>query len=92
MRDMDSLGLRVRNGQLEVLDQQSLPNKEVWVNCSSPDDMVECIYHLKVRGAPLIGVAAALSLTQFAEKGATESGYREAATKLRDSSQSNDGS
>lgn len=82
---MHSLGLRIQSGLLQVLDQQKLPNEEVWVTCQNPDDMVECIRHLKVRGAPLIGVSAALSLAQFAEMGADEKDFMRAAAQLRDS-------
>lgn len=85
MKEMISLGLRYEQQQLLVLDQQRLPNDEIWITCRTPGDMVECIRHLKVRGAPLLGVAAALSLAQLAETGASEQEYLRAAALLRDS-------
>jgi methylthioribose-1-phosphate isomerase len=45
---------------------------------------VTCIRDLKVRGAPLIGIAAALSLAQLAEQGATVPEIVEAASRLRE--------
>jgi methylthioribose-1-phosphate isomerase len=45
--------------------------------------MVGHIQHLRVRGAPLIGVAAAMTLAVFAERGARASAVRSAALRLR---------
>jgi len=65
MKSINSLGLKVESGKLYILDQQLLPQEETWIHCQSPDHMVKIIESLKVRGAPLIGVAAALSLAEF---------------------------
>ncbi len=63
---LDSLGLRFKTridaAVLEVLDQRLLPDREEWVTVESAAKMVELIKALAVRGAPLIGVAAALAL------------------------------
>lgn len=64
--NLNSLGLTYRSGELRILDQRLLPDKEEWVLVRDPDHMVELIRGLAVRGAPLIGVAAALSLGNFA--------------------------
>jgi methylthioribose-1-phosphate isomerase len=66
--ELSSRALRLKNGKLEILDQQLLPFEEKWITVTSPEHMVEIIKALKVRGAPLIGVAAALSLAVWAEK------------------------
>lgn len=66
IKDLTSLGLKVRNGSVSILDQELLPHQEVWIDVSSPEMMANCIKRLKVRGAPLIGVAAGLSLAQYA--------------------------
>lgn len=42
-----------------ILDQTELPNREVYVRLTTPEALWEAIYHLKVRGAPAIGVAVA---------------------------------
>jgi methylthioribose-1-phosphate isomerase len=54
--------LRFENGVLEILDQSRLPSEEVWLRCTSPDEVAEAIARLAVRGAPAIGVAAAYGL------------------------------
>ena len=85
MKPMSSTALRYDGNLLWVLDQRRLPLKELWVTCSSIDHMVLMIQQLSVRGAPLIGVAAALALGQFAQTGASADELRVAAIKLRNS-------
>ncbi len=85
MKNLTSMALRFENGRLLILDQTKLPAEEKWVSCENPAHMIQLIKCLSVRGAPLIGVAAALSLAQFAENGASESDIREAALALRES-------
>jgi methylthioribose-1-phosphate isomerase len=63
---LESMGLVLKNQQLYVLDQRLLPDQEEWVAVRNPDHMVELIKGLAVRGAPLIGVAAALALGLYA--------------------------
>lgn len=60
MRGRDSLALRVVDGQLSLLDQSALPHVECWRPMTTTDAMIEAIRALRVRGAPLIGIAAAL--------------------------------
>lgn len=47
---------------LEVLDQRRLPDDEIWIQVRSAEHMAELIRSLAIRGAPLIGVAAALAV------------------------------
>src|SRR5476651_1221977 len=68
---LDSLALRYENHKLWVLDQQRLPQETHWIECITIDDLCVCIKALKVRGAPLIGIAAVLSLAQYVAQGAT---------------------
>lgn len=42
-----------------ILDQTLLPAQKVYQTLKTPEDVWEAIYHLKVRGAPAIGIAAA---------------------------------
>lgn len=58
----ESLGLRYDADGVWILDQTLLPFEEKWILSQSPLDMVGLIQRLAVRGAPLIGVAAALAL------------------------------
>lgn len=78
-----SLSLKIDDGALLILDQQMLPDEEVWIGVESPDHMVEIIKNLKVRGAPLIGVAAVLSLAFWTQVGSSLEAYKTEAEKLR---------
>ncbi|MBC7370806.1 MAG: S-methyl-5-thioribose-1-phosphate isomerase [Bdellovibrionaceae bacterium] len=49
-------------GKLKILNQQLLPHEEVWIDIQNVPQMIEAIQSLKVRGAPLIGVAASFAL------------------------------
>jgi methylthioribose-1-phosphate isomerase len=81
---MTSLALRHDGHKLWILDQTLLPDQEVWLEGGDPHVMVQHIKRLAVRGAPLIGVAAALSLAALAETGAPPAHLREAAARLRE--------
>lgn len=63
---LDSTGLRFKTRVddviLEILDQRYLPEEEKWVAVDDSAFMCHLIKTLAVRGAPLIGVAAALAL------------------------------
>lgn len=84
MRNLSSLGLKVEDKRLFALDQTLLPSEEKWIECRHPDEMAALIRRLAVRGAPLIGVAAALSLGNFLEHGASDAAFRAAALRLRE--------
>ena len=49
-----------------IVDQTKLPNEVVWVEMKNSDDVASAIKEMKLRGAPLIGVAAAYGLALFA--------------------------
>lgn len=83
MNPFESLGLRHDGRTLWVLDQTQLPDAEVWVDGSDPVVMVGLIKRLAVRGAPLIGVAAAASLATLAHRGASATEYATACAALR---------
>lgn len=83
---MNSLALRYDKQQLWILDQQLLPQKEQWIAVESPKHMVDVIKALKVRGAPLIGVAAATSLADWTQKFSPSlEEYKATALMLRES-------
>jgi methylthioribose-1-phosphate isomerase len=48
--------------RLRILDQTKLPAAEKYLEIDNYQDVVEAIKHLRVRGAPLIGVAAAYGM------------------------------
>ena len=51
--------LRWNGQQLDLLDQRLLPEEIVYLPLETPIEVWEAIRHLKVRGAPAIGIAAA---------------------------------
>lgn len=83
--NLKSLAIQYSQGELLVLDQQKLPGAEEWIDVETPEQMVEVITSLKVRGAPLIGIAAIVSLAQLAERGESEDTIVKAAALLRSS-------
>jgi len=83
MNPFESLGLKHDGRTLWVLDQTQLPDTEVWLNGSQPEAMVALIQRLAVRGAPLIGVAAATCLATFVDRGASATEYAAACANLR---------
>jgi methylthioribose-1-phosphate isomerase len=82
---LSGLAIQYDSGALRVLNQQKLPGEEEWIDVQTPEQMVEIITSLKVRGAPLIGIAAILSLAQLAERGASNPEIEQAAYLLRKS-------
>lgn len=57
MQDLLSTALRYEKNSLYILDQTLLPHKMQWLECCDVDTMTEIIQSLRVRGAPLIGIA-----------------------------------
>lgn len=78
-----ALALRVDEGRLDVLDQRLLPDVEQWIDVREVSAMVDAIKGLAVRGAPLLGVAAACSLAFRAAAGDSAERLVEAAHALR---------
>ena len=62
-----------KEGTVTLIDQTKLPNETVWVKIADYKTMASAIKEMKLRGAPLIGVAAAygLALTAFHSKAET---------------------
>jgi methylthioribose-1-phosphate isomerase len=50
------------NGTVRLIDQRRLPGEEVFIDCRDYQEVAEAIRTLVVRGAPAIGVTAALGL------------------------------
>src|SRR3954462_11752889 len=51
--------LRWARERLPILDQTRLPFEEAWLSLTGAEDTADAIRRLAVRGAPLIGIAAA---------------------------------
>lgn len=52
--------LEYTNGVVRILDQTLLPGEETYVECHDYKSVVSAIRNMQVRGAPAIGVAAAM--------------------------------
>jgi methylthioribose-1-phosphate isomerase len=50
------------SGAVRVLDQRALPEAQIERDLESAEAVADAIRHLEVRGAPLIGIAAAMGL------------------------------
>lgn len=75
--------LRVLRGRgIEILDQTLLPHREVRRELRDLDAVCEAIRELRVRGAPLLGLAGACGLAIAAESDASTPGLRTAAETL----------
>ncbi|WP_110931140.1 S-methyl-5-thioribose-1-phosphate isomerase [Paenibacillus bouchesdurhonensis] len=55
---IQSVTLDDTNDTLIILDQTLLPNEKVFLELQEMKDIWDAIYHLRVRGAPAIGIAA----------------------------------
>jgi methylthioribose-1-phosphate isomerase len=64
MRPFTQFSIRLQDDKLQILDQIMLPDQEIWLTSSDYKDMITFIKRLSVRGAPMIGVAAAMALAQ----------------------------
>ncbi len=60
MKDLKSLSLEVRDNKLFLLDQTKLPYEEIWFQVYNLSDFATAVKELKIRGAPLIGLASAI--------------------------------
>lgn len=53
---------------IEIIDQTLLPQQEVYITLKDPNDLFEAIKKLRIRGAPAIGVAAAMGIALGAKQ------------------------
>lgn len=58
----ETVGWSENGRALRLLDQRRLPTEELYIDVASVDELIEAIRTLAVRGAPAIGVAAAMGL------------------------------
>ncbi len=57
------------SGTVRLIDQTRLPTEEVYVECQTIEEVAEAIRTMRVRGAPAIGVTAAMGLAQATNLG-----------------------
>jgi methylthioribose-1-phosphate isomerase len=67
---------------VRILDQTLLPEQEHYLELHTVEQVAEAIRMLRVRGAPLIGIAAAMGVTLETRTGNTLDGVRAAAATL----------
>ena len=82
---LNGFSISYDNQRLLVLNQQKLPQQEEWIDVQSVQQMHEIISSLKVRGAPMIGIAAICALAQMADRNAPKEAIAVAAHYLRSS-------
>jgi methylthioribose-1-phosphate isomerase len=51
-----------KDGRVVMIDQRFLPDREVYVECRDHEQVAEAVESMIIRGAPAIGVAAAMGL------------------------------
>lgn len=68
LKDLITVCADFEDRALVILDQTQLPEKEAYLRLYTPEEIWEAIYHLKVRGAPAIGVAAAYGMAVCAQQ------------------------
>jgi methylthioribose-1-phosphate isomerase len=82
--ERDAAPLSWDGARLRILDQTLLPFEERVLELRGAADTAEAIRRLSVRGAPLIGVAAAYGLAMEVAERATPEGLEEGSGLLRD--------
>jgi methylthioribose-1-phosphate isomerase len=59
------------DGSVKMIDQTALPGRLAYVTCTRPEGVAEAIRRMVVRGAPAIGVAAAMGVALTAARSTT---------------------
>lgn len=68
--------------EIVMVDQRKLPGREVYVRCKTGQDVAKAITTMVIRGAPAIGVAAAMGLALGAQR-STATGTRQFVTEFQ---------
>jgi methylthioribose-1-phosphate isomerase len=88
MQPIQSVAWSADGSAVRILDQRCLPSREVYRDMRTVDEVCSAITTLSVRGAPAIGVAAAMALSLAVPDDATDfasarESLRAAAERLR---------
>ncbi|MCD6310111.1 MAG: S-methyl-5-thioribose-1-phosphate isomerase [Candidatus Eremiobacteraeota bacterium] len=62
-----------KDGHVVIIDQRKLPHEEVLIEIDNLDDLCDSIKTLAVRGAPALGIAAAMGMALAAQNSRAES-------------------
>jgi methylthioribose-1-phosphate isomerase len=71
-----------KDDAIVMVDQRKLPSAEVYVQCKSANDVAKAIKTMVIRGAPAIGVAAAMGIALGMER-SKATGTRQFATEFQ---------
>ncbi|MGB9806333.1 MAG: S-methyl-5-thioribose-1-phosphate isomerase [Thermoproteota archaeon] len=58
----------LKNGKIYTIDQSKLPEEEKWIELKDYKEVAEAVKSMKIRGAPIIGVACAFAIAIEANK------------------------
>ena len=72
-----------KDGAVRMIDQTRLPAEEIYVDLKTPEEVASSIRTMKVRGAPAIGIAAAMGVA-LAAWGAGRESLQELDRKIRE--------
>jgi methylthioribose-1-phosphate isomerase len=79
--------LEWKGDKLVLIDQRLLPQKEVYLECQSGEEVAQAIEKMVIRGAPAIGVAAAygviLEVKQSPDKATLQQNFARIVQRLR---------
>jgi methylthioribose-1-phosphate isomerase len=64
--------IKWENNLVYIIDQRKLPQKKEWLVCRSLQEVITAIREMAIRGAPAIGVAAAMGLALGCQSITTE--------------------
>ena len=64
-----------------MIDQRKLPGKEIYVRCKTSNEVAKAIKTMVIRGAPAIGVSAAMGLALGVKK-STATGTKQLSTEF----------
>ena len=78
MRSDSWFSIKFHDGRLLFLDQTKLPSSEEYIHTDNPERVAEAIKRLEIRGAPLIGIAAAYALALSVKRGFSEQVFHSA--------------
>src|SRR5215831_9578215 len=69
-------------GEVVMIDQRKLPGKEIYIHCKTANEVARAIKTMVIRGAPAIGVAAAMGIA-LGMRRSKASGTKQFATEFQ---------
>ena len=72
-----------KNNRVLMIDQRKLPREEVYIECATFEEIAECIRKLVIRGAPAIGIAAAMGMALGALGISNDCSYEKFAERMK---------